>query len=243
MKMALMVPVFFYCSLVWGEDVSRPSESTAVRTAFKLVTSYYQSSDGNNALDTNIRGNRGSHAGWIGYYRDQNDYRQARTGYEFTQDFPLGQVVWSAQAASGGFLGGSINAQLGSAVYGIAGFGRTNLKNYYNLNFDPNDAITLGIGTRVLPETDLSLYQIWDDRLGTKQHVTHLYLHHNLSKVERFSIDGSYKSGLNSDNDFIRGYALTVTYAYRQYFIRLAHDQHANFGTSNQNRFSMGITF
>jgi hypothetical protein len=39
----------------------------------------------------------------------------------------------------------------------IAGLGRTSLQTCYNLNFDPNDAITLGVGTTVLSRNDVSL--------------------------------------------------------------------------------------
>lgn len=243
MTTVLSVMILFCCTSIWAEDVKRQPESDVVHTDFKLTPSFYQSSDGNNASDVNLRASHGAHAGWIGFYRDQADYQQTRAGYEFTSEYELARIVWSAQAASGGFLGGSINAQVGGTVYGLAGFGRTNLKNYYNLNFDPNDMITLGLGTKVSAKTDVSLFHIWDDRLGTKQRATHLYFHHVVSNTERFSVDGSYKSGLNSDNVFIKGYALSVTYSYRQYFLRLAHDQYVNFSTTNQNRLSLGMSF
>jgi hypothetical protein len=140
-------------------------------------------------------------------------------------------------------VGGSINAQLGDPIYAMVGFGRTNLRNYYNLNFDPNDAITLGVGAAVNTKTDLSLSHIWDDRLGTRQRVTHLVLRHSMSQAARIAVDASYKSGVNSDNEFVKGYALTVTYTYERYFIRLARDQHANFGAADQNRLSAGLNF
>ncbi len=210
---------------------------------FKLTTSWYRSSDGNDANDINLRANEGDHAVWIGQYRDHQNYHQARTGYEFTEHLGTAQIVWSAQAASGGFLGGSINGQVGDTTYALLGFGRTNLKNYYNLNFDPNDAITVGIGRHLNADTDLSLYQVRDDRLHTQQRITHLYLHHRRSETQRYSIDATYKSGLNSDGNFITGYGLTATVATRQYFVRIAHDQNANFGTATQTRVSAGITF
>ena len=56
---------------------------------------------------------------------------------------------------SGGFWGGSLSAQIGSPkLYAIVGLGRTNLRTYYNLNFDPNDAITLGYARR-LPDRSM----------------------------------------------------------------------------------------
>ena len=235
-------------SLVFTPDARAAEEDEHVDTAptkldVKLTASWYRSSDGNDANDLNVRGNRGDHAAWIGVYRDHTPYRQARAGYEFTQHAGPAQIVWSAQAASGGFLGGSITAQIGDPTYAIVGFGRTNLKSYYNLNFDPNDAITLGIGRHLDDKTDVSIYQIRDDRLDTRQRITHLYLHRKLSGTHRYSIDATVKSGLNSDGSFITGYGLTATLAYQQYFVRLARDQYANFSATTQTRVSLGMGF
>lgn len=211
--------------------------------AFKLTTSYYDQSDGNAATDVNIRANRGPHAGWAGFYRDHADFQQARAGYEFSQDAGPAHLVWSAQAASGGFLGGSVNAQLGDANYVILGFGRTNLRNYYNLNFDPNDMATVGVGSKLLPDTEFSIFHVWDNRLDTGQHVTHFYLHRALAQGKRFSVDASYKHGLNSENNDVSGYGLAITYAWQQYFVRAAREQYANFSNATQNRLSLGLTF
>lgn len=213
------------------------------KLAIKLTPSWYQSSDGNNAWDFNLRANTGPHAAWIGYYTEREGARQTRTGYEYTENFHGGHVVWSGQAASGGFLGGSVTLQTETPVYLIAGFGRTNLHNYYNLNFDPNDAYTIGVGTGLIPNTDLSLYEIRDDRLGTGQRVTHLYAHVNLSDKDRLSIDGTYKRGLNDDGVYVHGHGLTLTYTHRHTFFRIAHDPYANFGKATQNRFSLGLTY
>ena len=42
---------------------------------------------------------------------------------------------------SGGVAVGSVTSELGGETYAIVGFGRTNVRNYVNLNDDPNDAI------------------------------------------------------------------------------------------------------
>lgn len=246
---ALLLYASMFCVSMFCVSTARAAEedehpdTAPTKLDVKLTASWYQSSDGNDANDLNLRGNRGDHAAWIGVYRDHTPYQQARAGYEFTQHAGPAQIVWSAQAASGGFLGGSITAQIGDATYAIVGVGRTNLKNYYNLNFDPNDAITLGIGRHLDSKTDLSIYQIRDDRLDTRQRITHLYLHRKLSDAHRYSIDATYKSGLNSDGNFITGYGLTATLAYQQYFMRIARDQYANFGAATQTRVSLGIGF
>lgn len=217
--------------------------SNSSKIEFKLTPSYYTSSDGNNAADVNLRGVVGAHTAWIGLYRDQANFQQARTGYENRHDFGLVRSVLSAQLASGGFLGGSVTTEMGRDTYAIVGWGRTNLKNYYNLNFDPNDAITLGIGSRAFPKTELSMFHIWDDRLDTKQHVTHAVVRYKPTEAERWAVDASYKHGMKGDGGNVKGYALSVTYDYRDYFVRVARDQYANFSDTTQNRLSLGLRF
>ena len=224
-------------------EVLEKAEDQSNRIEFKLTPSYYQSSDGNDAVDVNLRANRGQHTAWVGQYRDQNGFGQARTGYENKLDFGSARMVLSAQLASGGFVGGSITAEIGGDTFGILGFGRTNLRDYYNLNFDPNDAITVGIGSRTFSDTELSLFHVWDDRLGTQQRVTHLVWRYKPSTSQRLTADTSYKSGLTSDNVFVRGYGLSITYDYGQYFGRIARDQYANFTESHLTRFSLGMRF
>jgi hypothetical protein len=231
------------CALLLCASATGQCGETASEPSFKLTPSWYQSSDGNDASDINLRANLGPHAAWLGYYRDHAGFQQARVGYEYIQDIGNSRLVWSGQSAAGGFLGGSVNLVLGKPWYLIAGFGRTNLHTYYNLNFDPNDAITLGIGATLMAGTELSLFQVRDDRLDTRQRVTHIYLHQELSDKDKLSVDGSYKTGLNEDGVFIRGHAVTVTYAHRYIFIRLAHDRYANFSNATQNRISLGATF
>lgn len=228
---------------VCAADPAQAADSAPAKIDFKLTSSWYRASDHNDANDINLRGRYGDHTAWIGAYRDHQSTQQIRTGYELTQRFDAAQIVWSVQAAGGGFLGSSVNAQIGDETYAIVGFGRTNLRNYYNLNIDPNDAITIGVGRHLNGDTDVSLYQVRDDRLPTRQRMTHVYLHQNLSDVYRYSIDTFYKSGLNSDGNFITGYGLTITVAMREYFIRLARDPYANFGPVGQTRVSLGMTF
>lgn len=211
--------------------------------AIKVTPSWYQSSDGNHAWDFNLRANRGPHALWVGEYAAREGQRQLRSGYEYTQYFHAGHVVWSAQAASGGFVGGSATLQVGDPFYLIAGLGRTNLHNYYNLNFDPNDAITVGVGTGIVPGADIALYQVRDDRLGTGQRISHLYAHLNLTDGDRISFDATYKRGLSDAGLQVQGRGLTLTYTHRHYFVRVAHDPYANFGSVAQNRFSLGLTY
>jgi hypothetical protein len=211
--------------------------------AFKLTPSWYHSSDANDANDLNLRGNLGAHTAWAGYYHDKAGYSQARAGYENRFEAGVARVTLSGQLASGGFAGGSVSAELGGENYAIAGFGRTNLRAYYNLNFDPNDAITLGVGSRAFADTELALFHLWDDRLGTQQQVTHAVVRRKMAGEQRLTVDVSHKSGLTADGNFVSGNALTLTYDYRNWFARLARDQYVNFTNTDQTRFSLGMRF
>jgi hypothetical protein len=211
--------------------------------AWKFTTGLYRSSDGNHALDLNLRGTRGPHVAWIGFYRDREGLQQARTGYERHLEAPWLRTVLSAQWASGGFLGGSVTSEVGGDNFVLLGWGRTNLRSYYNLNFDPNDAITVGIGTHAIADTDLALFQVRDDRLHTGQRVTHLTGRHSWAGRQRLTVDLAAKRGLDSDGEFVTGRSWTLTYDRGPYFVRLAHDPHAGFGVPTQTRVSFGGRF
>lgn len=222
---------------------AQEADADVSKVAFKFTPSHYMSSDDNDATDLNLRAALGAHTAWVGFYRDKAHFQQSRTGYEYRHDFGFIRPVLSAQLASGGFLGGSATAEIGSDTYAIVGWGRTNLRDYYNLNFDPNDAITLGIGSRSLSKTELSIFHIWDDRLDTKQHVTHAVVRYKPGDAERWTVDASYKHGMTGDGDNVKGYALSVTYDLGDYFARVARDQHANFSGITQTRISLGVRF
>jgi hypothetical protein len=251
----LILPKYFFVNFVvafatmtinipaLAEDVDGTGEVLKSEPSYKLTPSYYHSSDGNNATDLNLRASIGAHTAWLGEYRDRAGFSQARAGYEFRQEADALRLVWSGQVAGGGFIGGSIAAEVGGANYGIVGWGRTNLRDYYNLNFDPNDAVTIGIGSRALPNYEVSLFQVRDDRLATEQRVTHCVVRYKSSEFERWTVDTSYKTGLIDKNVFIRGYALSITYDYRSIFIRLGRDQFANFTANSLTRISLGTRF
>lgn len=212
--------------------------------AFKLTPSYYSTSHQQEATDLNLRANHGSHALWLGYYQRGNEFEQTRTGYEYTAQLPYLQLVPSLQLASHGFAGGSINAQIGDAVYGLLGFGRTNTRDYYNLNFDPNDSVVYGLGTRLHPQSNLMLFTVKDNRLHTGQMVTHLVWRMSPDEHQRWTADLSAKHGRASpEDDSVSGRALSVTYDFHDVFLRLARDGKVNFTPENQTRVSLGLRF
>jgi hypothetical protein len=233
-------------SVVYADTASAGDDGVVASDswAFKLTPSYYITTHEKDAIDINLRGKYGPHAIWLGHYRRDSEFDQTRTGYEYTAQTSIVQTVSSLQLASRGFVGGSINAQIGDEIYGLLGFGRTNLREYYNLNFDPNDSILFGVGTSLLPKSNLSFYTIKDNRLDTGQVVTHVFWRMVPNDQQRWSVDLSSKHGrATAYDEYVSGNALTVTYDYRGKFFRLAQDRKVNFTTENQTRFTVGLRF
>jgi hypothetical protein len=223
-----------------GEAETGPAD----RWAFKLTPSYYVTERQKDAIDLNLRANLGPQAFWLAHYRRGSEFEQTRAGYEYTAQWPLLQVIPSLQVASHGFAGGSITAQAGASVYAILGLGRTNLRDYYNLNFDPNDSLVVGIGTRLLPKSNLTLFTVQDNRLHTGQKVVHLVWRYSPSDRTRWTVDLSTKHGRpDADADPVAGGAVSVTYDYGDLFFRVARDRKVNFGNDDQTRVSVGLRF
>jgi hypothetical protein len=211
---------------------------------FKLTPSYYQTTQEASATDVNLRANKDMHALWIGQYDQSHAFHQTRAGYEYTLSTGWGQLVPSIQSATGGFWGGALNVQWGQSTYLIAGLGRTNARPYYNLNFDPNDAITLGLGTWLSPEHQWTLWRTQDDRLQTGQRVTHLMWRYHLSNGNRLTMDAAAKKGRSdSASEVVKGNSLSVTWDWSTYFLRFASDQKVNFSDHDQKRVSLGWHF
>lgn len=129
------------------EDASAKNASP---WSYKLTPSVYAAKNETTATDVNLRGNLGNHTVWVGEYVRGSAYQQTRVGYEYNANFEWGQMVPSMQVASKGFLGASLNFQIGGPTYLITGLGRTNLKDYYNLTFDPNDSYVIGLGSKAI---------------------------------------------------------------------------------------------
>ncbi|MRD71714.1 hypothetical protein GH865_00380 [Rhodocyclus tenuis] len=234
-------------------DPSRPGGSEEIGDAdwaFKLTPSWYSTTHQAAATDVNVRATNGAHAFWLGHYRQggsadgDNGFEQTRTGYEYTLVGAAGKLVPSLQVASHGFVGGSVNAEIGTQVFALLGFGRTNTRAYYNLNFDPNDSVVYGFGTRLVPASTISLYAVRDDRLDTGQVVTHAVWRYQVSDLQRLTVDVSNKHGRPSpDEASVAGRGVSLTYDYASVFVRLAHEQKVNFSDEDQTRVTVGLRF
>ena len=228
-------------------DASRPGGAESGRAAewaFKFTSSYYATTHQPGAIDLNLRANHGPHALWFAYYRRGSEFEQARTGYEYTAETSIGRVVSSVVLATHGFAGASINAEIGGDMFALLGLGRTNLKDYFNLTFDPNDSVVFGLGTRLVPHTTLSLFRVQDDRLDTGQRVNHLVWRYLPDDRQRWTVDFSAKRGsLVAGSETVSGNAWSLTYDFKDVFVRLARDGKVNFSPEDMTRVSAGFRF
>jgi len=242
-------------------DIERNEPVSAQQPiAWKLTPSAYSETAARSAADINLRGNREIDTFWLGHYQRGSEFQQTRAGYERQWAMPLGRIIGSVQGATRGFVGGSVTLELSGAssqsgeeagstrpLFALLGLGRTNLRSYYNLNFDPKDSTLIGIGGRWRGGGEGTLYQIHDNRLGTGQRVTHAVWRQRLGERSRITLDLFQRDG-RSDRDAERyrgtGLGVTVDVADRQpWFVRLVHDPKANFTDSDMTRVALGLRF
>ncbi len=212
--------------------------------AWKLTSGWYHFSNSTNAGDFNLRytwkdvGNL-----WAGYYIPQHpDPDQWRGGWDSQFDLGLIRIMPSLQVASGDFFGGSFGIETGKSWFIGAGYGRTNLRPYVNLNFDPNDSYTVNAGYRWENGASASVLWVQDVRLNPDEKHLHLVYRTPLPKGQRLTLDVLFKTGLVEDSTIHRVGA-TVTYDWPRFFLRLAYDPKANFGNEDMWRFSVGTRF
>lgn len=217
--------------------------------AWKLTAGSYSETGGApHGVDLNLRGNTERHTFWVGHYRRGGEFDQTRAGLERQQSLPLGRLLLSGQIASHGFIGGSLtwDAPLdsGERWSGLIGFGRTNLKPYVNLNFDPNDSILVGAAWRPDAATQITFFQVRDDRLDTGQRVTHLVMRRGFEDGQRITIDLSRRVGREVPGaELRRGTGLAVTWDRDVWFVRLARDPGASFNRADMTRIALGLRF
>jgi hypothetical protein len=215
---------------------------------FKLTTGFYGLSGADlpasRALDVNLRYATAAIGDlWLGTYRSPSlALTQTRAGWDNTYKVGATRFTPSLQTASGGFWGGSVNVETGDSLYVGVGFGRTNLRNYVNLNFDPNDAYMLSTGYRWQDARSLGLQLVRDNRQNPDQQHLHLVYRTPFAEHERLTLDALYKKGLVLGEP-IRRVGLSATYDWPRYFARVAYDPKVNFTPQNMWRVQVGTRF
>jgi len=210
---------------------------------YKLTVADYRYDAGYSGQDVNLRWRRDGTDLWIGVYHDPVFGSQWRTGADTSVALGPGiSVQPSLQAATQGFVGASLAVQAGDPVFASLGWGRTNLRPYFNLNFDPNDAVTASVGWHDSDERAVSLTLVADDRLHTGQRDWHLTARWPLGDQVRITADLLYKSGLG-DGGPVRGWGWTFNWDIARWFVRLARDPKQNFSTQDVTRLAAGVRF
>ena len=238
-----------------ADPASKPAADTGSdRGEFKFTLGRYRLASETGSFvgtDLNLRWRRDGRNLWLGVYQDRAMGREFRAGYDdqwVLRDDPVlpVQLQPSLQLASGGFVGGSLSVQVGSPFYAQVGIGRTNLRPYANLNFDPNDAVSAALGWQGAGGRQLQLLVIADDRLGTAQQHHHLMLRWPLlvdsSDPLRLTLDLLHKQGLG-DTGAVSAWGWTLGLDGKFWFARLARDPKQNFSAQDAWRMSAGRRF
>lgn len=247
---ALLLPLLWSASYALAED------------PFKLTAGLYRMTGGDAAnargLDMNLRYSTSYGNTWLGWYRQpevNNDpdtnFKQWRTGWD--NSFSVGAIKLqpSIQAAEGGFLGGSFGVETGEAIhknwYAGAGLGRTNLRPYVNLNFDPNDALMASGGYRWSTHESLGLQWVRDNRMNPDQRHLHVVYRRGLAEHHRITFDVLSKAGsvtlATGATQKIDKLGLSIGYDWHEHFVKVAFDPNVNFTTQNMLRISIGTRF
>lgn len=225
-------------------ESSEPAQESAEPITYKLTLSHYSTNE-IHANDINLRANQDNQTAWIGFYEENpTGFNQVRGGYERTDQILSAHLLTSLQAADHGFLGYALTADYGEPFFGLIGFARTNLKPYANLNFDPNDAVTVGFGWREKDGPSLTLFAVRDDRVIPGQQIVHAVWREPLANGHSMIVDIFDKSGPHDAQNLpINGTGCALTYDWPQIFVKLAYDPKVNFTQQNMVRLSFGMRF
>jgi hypothetical protein len=210
---------------------------------YKLTMGRYTYSGGVGSYDINLRNSSDADNVWLGYYESRaRAEAQLRGGWDHTFDMGGVRLSPSVQVASMGFSSLSAQAETGETWFAGTGIGRTNLRPYANLNFDPNDAWMVSLGRRDPSGEVFYLQQVRDNRLNPDQRHVHAYYRTPLSDGQRITVDLLHKTGLVGDT-LIHKWGLAVIYDWPRFFISVAYDPKVNFTTDNMLRTSAGFRF
>lgn len=220
---------------------AQPAE--AVESSFKLTYGWYNYSNSTQGHDLNLRWEHGTTRAWLGHYGDPTFGHQTRAGIEHTFTLtPILLMQLSVETASRHYFGAAMNVALGNPVFVLVGLERTNLRPYFNLDFNPNDALTVGLGWKSAEGSLLAVAVVADNRLDTGQKIFHLYGRHRFSDAVRLSFDLSRKRADNPDGS-IKGWGLSATLDFPSWFLRLAREQRQNFEDYDATRLTVGMRF
>jgi hypothetical protein len=214
---------------------------------FKLTVGSYSVAGGGlpagPGLDVNLRYTYGQGNVWVGWFRSPAlGFSEPRGGWDDVLAWGNVRILPSLQAASGGFVGGALAVETGERWFAGTGLGRTNLRPYVNLNFDPNDAYTVYGGYRWSDASSLSLQLVRDNRANPDQRHVHLVWRKHLADRDQFIVDVLAKQG-TVEGRYIRRTGLSLGYDWPVWSVRAAWDPKVNFSVQNMLRLSLARRF
>ena len=223
-------------------------DGDAPERPFKLTIGDYALSGGaqpsDRGHDVNLRHSSDLGNAWVGWYgENRSGFSQWRTGWDRSFSAGAWRIQPSVQLASGGFRGGSLYAETGESWFAGAGLGRTNLRPYANLNFDPNDAITVSAGRRWGHGDAVTVLLVADNREHPDQRHLHLNWRTDRPGHERLTLDLLAKRGTLDDGQRIARLGVSATYDWPRWFVRLAWDPKVNFTPRDMLRLAAGARF
>lgn len=239
----LVVLAFFGTGTTHAETQPSPLVDKKLESSqLKLTVSSYQFSGGTSAEDINFRHSSSYGNAWFGLFNSGNlDVHQWRSGWDRSFGDQV-RISPSLQLASEGFVGGNLQAETGDSWFVGAGIGRTNLRPYWNLGFDPNDSYNISVGYRTEGGQTVALLYVQDNRRNPDQRHLHFFWRQPMPNTQRLTLDLLYKEGL-VEGGTIHRYSASVTYDWPKLLLRVAYDPNANFGPDNLWRFSIGTRF
>ncbi len=237
---AAIITTLLSILMVFTSTVSSSQDTPEGATSFKSSAGLYSMKDalGRTQMgqDLNLRVNSSVGNTWIGYFETQSkDLQQTRIGWDNAFKVGALRIQPSLQSATGGFFGGSLGVETGEALFIGAALGRTNLKNYVNLNFDPNDSWTFTSGYRWNAQRTVSLQVVRDNRENPDQQHIHVMYRTSFTDNNRFLIDVLVKSG-TVENEYIKKVGWMTGLDWGDLGLRFAYDPKVNFTSSDMKR-------
>ena len=210
--------------------------------AWKVTGSLYHV-PGDVTLDLNVRHQMGPVGGWLGLLHHPHVDTVARVGLEYGGKRGPALVVPTLQLASNRPKAGQRYVEIGGQSYGILGLSRTNLRAFYNLSFDPNESVQLGIGRHLSRYDKGYAFTIFDVRLHTGQQNTHVLWRRRLGSTVGLTLDGLYKSGRLDSGRSVHALGLGAYLDRPRWFAKAYYDPYANFSSDTMLGLGIGGKF
>jgi hypothetical protein len=229
-----------------GDQAPGAPATTAVEhaddLAWKATGSLYLQQH-ETAFDLNLRGQTGALVGWLGMYHAPSAATIGRVGAEYDWRHGSVLIVPTLQAATNGLRAGQLYSELGGTSYAILGVSRTNLRPFYNLSWDPNESVQLGVGHHLSHYDKLYAFTIFDVRLHTGQQDSHVLWRHRLSSRLGITLDGLFKSGHTDSRRYVRGLGFGVYLDGVRWLLKAYYDPFVNFSDDTMFRVGFGAKF